>query len=86
MKDGDDVSVVDKSILALNKELYVYDVVYNRETPLIEAAKKRGLKALGGIGMLIHQGAASFEIWTGQKAPIEVMRNKILEELSNASR
>jgi len=29
---------------------------------------------------LIHQGAASFEIWTGQKAPIEIMRNKILEE------
>jgi shikimate dehydrogenase len=32
------------------------------------------------MGMLIHQGAASFEIWTGQKAPIEVMRNRILQE------
>jgi len=78
MKKGDPC-VVDPEYL--HKDLFIYDVVYNRETPLIEAAKKRGLKALGGIGMLIHQGAASFEIWTGQKAPIEVMRNKILEEL-----
>ncbi|MBA7509720.1 Shikimate dehydrogenase (NADP(+)) [subsurface metagenome] len=78
MKKGDPC-VVDPGYL--HKDLFIYDVVYNRETPLIEAAKKRGLKALGGIGMLIHQGAASFEIWTGQKAPIEVMRNKILEEL-----
>ncbi|MDH5661786.1 MAG: shikimate dehydrogenase, partial [Elusimicrobiota bacterium] len=64
----------------LHKDLFIYDVVYNRETPLIAEAKKRGIKALGGIGMLLHQGAASFEIWTGQKAPIEVMKNKILEE------
>jgi len=78
MKKGDPC-VIDPNYL--HKDLFIYDVVYNRETPLIEAAKKRGLKALGGIGMLIHQGAASFEIWTGQKAPIEVMRNKILEEL-----
>lgn len=83
MKEGDPC-VVDPEYL--HKDLFIYDVIYNRETPLIEAAKKRGLKALGGIGMLIHQGAASFEIWTGQKAPIEVMRNRILEELSNASR
>jgi len=83
MNEGDPC-VVDPEYL--HKDLFIYDVIYNRETPLIEAAKKRGLKALGGIGMLIHQGAASFEIWTGQKAPIEVMRNKILEELSNASR
>lgn len=83
MKEGD-LCVVDPKYL--HKDLFIYDVIYNRETPLIEAAKKRGLKALGGIGMLIHQGAASFEIWTGQKAPIEVMRNRILEELSNASR
>ncbi len=70
----------------LHKGLFVYDVIYNRDTPLIEAARKRGLKALGGMGMLVYQGAASFEIWTGQKAPIEVMRNKILDELSNPSR
>ena len=78
MKEGDPC-VIDPEYL--HKDLFIYDVIYNRETPLIEAAKKRGLRALGGIGMLIHQGAASFEIWTGQKAPIEVMRNRILEDL-----
>ena len=78
MKEGDPC-VIDPSYL--HKDLFIYDVIYNRETPLIEIAKKRGLRALGGMGMLIHQGAASFEIWTGQKAPVEVMRNKMLEGL-----
>ena len=77
MKEGDP-PIIDPEYL--HKALFVYDVIYNRETPLIEAAKKRGLRTLDGMGMLIHQGAASFEIWTGQKAPIEVMRNRILEE------
>jgi len=78
MKEGDPC-VIDPKYL--HKRLFIYDVIYNRETPLIEAAKKRGLRALGGMGMLIHQGAASFEIWTGRKAPIEVMRKTILQEL-----
>jgi len=77
MKEGDP-PIIDPEYL--HKALFVYDVIYNRETPLIEAAKKRGLRTLDGMGMLIHQGAASFEIWTGQKAPIEVMRNRILQE------
>jgi len=55
-------------------------VIYNRETPLIEAAKKRKIETMDGTEMLIHQGAASFEIWTGQKAPIEVMRRSIVDE------
>jgi shikimate dehydrogenase len=78
MNEGDPC-VIDPDYL--HKDLFIYDVVYNRETPLVGEARKRGIKALGGIGMLIHQGAASFEIWTGQKAPVEVMKNKILEEL-----
>jgi len=77
MNEGDPC-VIDPDYL--HKDIFIYDVVYNRETPLVGEARKRGIKALGGIGMLIHQGAASFEIWTGQKAPVEVMKNKILEE------
>ncbi len=80
MKEGDPC-VLDPDYL--HKDLFIYDVVYNRETPLIAEAKKRGIKALDGIGMLLHQGAASFEIWTGKKAPIEVMKNKILEEMGS---
>ena len=54
--------------------LLVFDVVYNRETALLKTAKKKGLKTIGGLNMLIHQGAVSFEIWSGEKAPIKTMR------------
>jgi len=76
MKEGDP-SVINPKLL--HKDLFVYDVVYNRETALIEAARKKGLKALGGMGMLVYQGAAAFEIWTGCKAPIEIMRKAVLK-------
>ncbi|MDP8235617.1 MAG: shikimate dehydrogenase [Candidatus Erginobacter occultus] len=53
----------------------VVDLVYNPpETPLLRAARRRGLKTLGGLGMLIHQAALSWTIWTGLPAPIEAMR------------
>ena len=52
----------------------VYDLVYNPlETPLLAEAAKAGAASLGGILMLVYQGAASFEMWTGQPAPIAVM-------------
>ena len=52
----------------------VYDMVYNPpQTPLLVEARKAGAKTLGGLPMLIHQGAASFERWTGRDAPLEVM-------------
>ena len=79
MKD-DDGSVIDKSLL--HKDLYVYDVVYNRETQLIKDAKSLGLHFKDGLGMLLHQGAAAFEFWTGQEAPIEIMRKALEEELA----
>lgn len=60
---------------ALHKDLAVYDIVYNPPvTPLLREAKRRGIKAAGGIGMLLYQGAASFELFTGVKAPVAVMR------------
>lgn len=52
----------------------VFDVVYNpAETPLLKGAEKAGARTLGGLSMLIYQGAASFELWTGQEAPVAVM-------------
>ena len=52
----------------------VYDMVYNPpETPLLTEAKRAGARTLGGLPMLIYQGAASFERWTGRAAPIKVM-------------
>jgi len=52
----------------------VYDMVYRPAvTRLMRQAEAAGGQAVGGLGMLIRQGAAAFEIWTGQPAPVEVM-------------
>lgn len=50
----------------------VVDLTY-RETPLLQAARSRGIATLDGLPMLVFQGARSFELWTGVPAPIEVM-------------
>ena len=53
----------------------VFDLVYNpEETRLIVQARAAGAKAIGGLAMLVHQGARAFELWTGQEAPVDVMR------------
>ena len=58
----------------IRTQTMVYDLVYNpAETPLLAEAKAAGAKTLGGLPMLVYQGAASFELWTGRPAPIEVM-------------
>ena len=52
----------------------VNDLVYNPlETPLLKEANRAGAATLGGIHMLVYQGAASLEMWTGRKAPVAVM-------------
>jgi shikimate dehydrogenase len=54
----------------------VYDMVYRpRETRLLREAKAAGLTVISGLGMLIYQGALAFELWTGQPAPIDIMRH-----------
>jgi shikimate dehydrogenase len=70
---------------ALRPDLAVMDIVYNPvETKLAKDAKAAGAKVVSGVEMLIYQGAASFEIWTGKQAPIEVMRKAALNRLSSA--
>ena len=50
------------------------DLVYDPpSTSLVERARAGGAHAWGGIGMLVHQAAASFQIWTGQDPPLETM-------------
>ena len=66
------------NIGALKESAAVYDLVYKpRETRLVKEAKALGHKAVGGLGMLLYQGALSFEIWTGENAPVDVMRKAI---------
>ena len=58
----------------LGEGAFVFDLVANPErTPLVEAALGRGLGAVGGLPMLVWQGAAAFELWTGERAPGELM-------------
>ncbi|MEO2083254.1 MAG: shikimate dehydrogenase [Desulfurobacteriaceae bacterium] len=60
----------------------VVDIIYTPpETELLKAAKKKGCKVVNGLGMLLYQGVAAFEIWTGRKAPAELMKKVLLEEL-----
>lgn len=52
----------------------VFDMVYNpADTPLLKAAGTAGALRLGGLPMLVYQGAGAFELWTGRDAPIDVM-------------
>jgi shikimate dehydrogenase len=68
----------------LRSELTVMDIVYNPvETKLAKDAKAAGAKVVNGVEMLIYQGAASLEIWTGKSAPIEVMRKAAIDKLSS---
>jgi len=56
------------------------DMVYvSRETPIMTAAKAAGARTTNGLGMLLHQGARSLEIWTGKPAPLEIMRHALDE-------
>lgn len=61
--------------------LQVYDVIYSpRETKLLRQAKAAGCRTANGMYMLLYQGAAAFEIWTGQKMPVETIKEKYFRE------
>jgi shikimate dehydrogenase len=66
-------------------ETFVCDIVANPpETPLMARARRRGCRTLGGLPMLVRQGAASFTLWTGREAPVEVMFAAARQAMQNA--
>ncbi len=66
----------------LAPETVAMDVVYRPEvTPFLAAAKRHGLKAVGGLGMLIGQAALSIELWLGQRPSAEGLRRDLEERL-----
>lgn len=69
--------------LKIPSNLFVFDAVYAKVTPLLLAAQKARAASLGGLGMLIRQGALSFSAWTDLEPPIHLMR-KALEEKGEA--
>ncbi len=67
----------------LRHDICVMDIVYSPlETKLAKDAKAKGARVISGVEMLIYQGAASFEIWTNNVAPVSVMRKILLNKLS----
>ncbi|HEY0399589.1 MAG TPA: shikimate dehydrogenase, partial [Acidimicrobiia bacterium] len=60
---------------ALHSGQAVVDLVYHpADTPLLTAARAQGAQAVNGLGMLLHQAARSFRLWTGEEPALEVMR------------
>ncbi len=60
-----------------------YDLIYHAQTNWLKVAKKSKMHTLNGLGMLVHQGALSFELWTGKKAPLELMQETLKKQLQN---
>jgi len=58
-----------------------FDIIYNRETEFLQDARAAGAVAVDGVMMLVHQGAKALEIWTGKKAPVQVMERAVREAL-----
>ena len=78
----DDASPLDEKQFSMKQTRAVYDMIYQpAETKLLAAAKAAGCKTANGIWMLVHQGAKAFEIWTGQPAPLDVMRRAVEESV-----
>ena len=74
MRHGDNEAQTPLSGGIIPHEAVVMDMVYNpQNTPFLSGARSAGATALGGLPMLIYQGAAAFEMWTGQTAPIDAM-------------
>jgi shikimate dehydrogenase len=63
---------------SLRQAIAVYDMIYRpAETVFLATAKAGGSRTANGLGMLLYQGAAAFELWTGTPAPIEIMRRAL---------
>lgn len=59
----------------LRPDLIVVDIVYApRETALLKLAKEAGCQTMNGLGMMLFQGSAAFELWTGEPMPIPYMK------------
>jgi shikimate dehydrogenase len=79
---GEDVSGVVPWV-RLARHALAYDVVYNpTETPFLKTATSHGLTAVGGLGMLVRQGARAIQIWTRHAPPLTPMREAALQALA----
>jgi shikimate dehydrogenase len=83
MKDSPQEGQSPLRLEVIPKDVLVYDVVYNPSlTPLLRLAQEAGANTLGGLPMLVYQGAASFELWLGTEAPVDIMLERAKEMLA----
>ena len=76
--DIDRCIITDDSVF--HKDLYVYDAIYNpEETVLLKKAKAAGCETQNGLNMLLYQGAAAFELWTGKEMPVDIIKQKYFQ-------
>jgi 3-dehydroquinate dehydratase/shikimate dehydrogenase len=77
-----DASPLGEEVSALKPGMLVFDTIYNpMKTKLLKQAEAAGAKTVGGVEMFVRQAAAQFTAWTGQPAPVAVMRNVIEQRL-----
>ena len=55
--------------------------IVRRETRLLKAARAAGCRTANGLGMLLYQGAKALELWSGQTAPVQAMRQALEKNL-----
>jgi shikimate 5-dehydrogenase len=61
----------------------VFDLIYRpRVTKLMQLAARRGIETVSGVEMFVAQGTAQWEIWTGERAPVNAMRGAVLRALT----
>ncbi len=67
----------------LSRFAVVMDIVYAPlSTKLLSEAAEEGCQVVNGLAMLLYQGAAQFKLWTGEEAPVDVMRESLISSLS----
>jgi len=77
-----DIEVMPVKSQYLDKKMVVMDIVYNPlKTRLLKEAERIGCTTIDGVSMFVYQGVAQFEMWTGQKAPVNLMRKAVLDSL-----
>ncbi|MFH1868781.1 MAG: shikimate dehydrogenase [Candidatus Omnitrophota bacterium] len=70
------------NIRLMYDRLKIYDIIYTPlRTKLLKSAKEKGIKAVGGVGMLLYQGAIAFKLWTKKEPPIALMKKTLLDNL-----
>lgn len=74
MASGDGAGQTPLGADSIPEHALAYDMVYTpAETPFLRCAQEAGARVVGGLWMLIYQGASSFELWSGKDAPVDVM-------------